>query len=335
MATKLPFLPLAWHLFNPFFLLCVGTIGWTTTSCFAGIDEPRIERLANVWNRQRIALYSGEFRCRQLERIVPEEHNVNRDEVRELVFRLAQHQTQKHFGEIASALDPRMTGKDPPWSQSVFTFDGKSFRQEETIPGYIGSKETHIRHESHDLLITPRPRGLADQVTVIPKGRLKLSAMELTDLVLIPPESFAESAQIPSIKPENQIEKQLVVSGGPFVFVVDEETGFCHEGRRGTYGVGDYQEIMQFTPINYDGSVILPMIYFRGVFQNDRLRFFILRMIDEAIPNSAVEEEIFTVSVDAENTIIDRTGNEARIISITQPYDDVRVPVVARGKFGN
>jgi|GEM_PF-5184476 len=300
----------------------------TASRAVVASDSESIQRLAAIWDMQRTSLQSGEFHCRVIEATVPNGNDLSPEYVKELNFRLSQDINPVSLAEIAWELDPRRKGKEKPWSEAVYIVDGESYKANESVQGLQDLRTTHIKHR--DYQIRTRGRGKlieGDQIDIFQRGRLSFTAPRIKDFAFIPPESFLPSAKLSKAPGISNDSSRLWITGGVigdiFTLVVNPDSGFIHEMRRGKVESGNYMEILQLGETLYEGGLVFPNQYFKGSYVNGRLSHFTLRVIDDATPNAALSEEDFLLQANKEDTIYDRSRSESKRLAVKQSIPDV------------
>ena len=258
---------------NCYFLLVFSLCFIPSISC--GEDGSEKDRIAAIWKMQQTALVSGEFHFRELNRNVPSNITLERDEVRSMIQRLNSNPEPEVFAEIAGKLDPRLVGIKKPWSKVTNIYDGTSHRSYFNIPGREELFFTCVKHKGYDIFARPVVVGVGDQVEVFRQGGSQMYVARLKSLAFVPKESFISQMEIADTLHGNIPGDRIAFSGKGFQCIVNSETGFVYEMSKENF-IGN--EIMQFGPNQYDGGIVLPTLYFKGNYKGKRLSRFTLKI---------------------------------------------------------
>lgn len=98
---------------------------------------------------------------------------------------------------------------------------------------------------------------------------------------IIPRPTLIENATI-ILREEKLGIRRVTLKSGIDEAIVDEDTGFVYEYRRGLLNQRRYEETFQYAPTSYPGDVLLPSINFSATYRTGELQKFSLRIIDKA-----------------------------------------------------
>lgn len=97
----------------------------------------------------------------------------------------------------------------------------------------------------------------------------------------IPHPTFIENATI-ILREEKLGIRRVTLKSGIEEAIVDEDSGFVYEYRRGLPTQRRYEETFQYAPTYYPGDMLLPSINFSATYRTGKLQKFSLRIIDKA-----------------------------------------------------
>ncbi len=285
----------------------------------SGKDDKLKSQIADIWKAQKTSLHSIIVKCRQFHRKIPDGHDLNRDDVR-MLLATADLKDNEALKDFAVALNPDLKALDPPWQEMQVWLDGsKSLVKRTAADSDIEVTDSFGLYDVRKRIIGPGGR---QQISILPQGKLIPRPIHLEDLRVLPSSKVLNVHEL-VLAISNQDEKQVVLTKPRSEIKVNPKTGFVTEINSGTYGKGPYIETLQSTPMTFENGVILPKIYFQGRYRGDRLRSFLLRIIDEAIPNADISEDICLIAASPLDTVVDQTTDTPRVF--TPPYNTIDV----------
>ena len=276
-------------------------------------DAQVVDELRARWDRNRSAIQTAVIEYRSVHR--PAQPQRKYDDVSALLAKTPLVNNDEAIKNFIVSLDTTLKGQKELWSFKVFQTDGTDRRIDSTNGG---TTSTHMLVGDNEVLANPRNRQI--DLCLREKSRRHLSS--IGEFNCIPSPSFLQDATVTHSKRVLPLANVTLSSRGEEV-VVEKESGFVIEHRRGSPHSRCCIETIQYRPTKHEGDVLLPSVVFTGRYRMGMLEVFTLTIIDGATINEPVYPDAFVVSAAKGDVVVDRRDGELSTTELTEGIYDV------------